>query len=416
MTPKRRFWHIAGAGASFQAGSSAVDSSTVMAALIHQLTGSALAVGAVSAILRLGWALPQLFVGFAAQRGGASMPYYIVGAFGRTMAIMLLALVLAAAPGAGVSMPDLGLVTLFLWSLYAILSGMVGAPYIDIVARSIPSDRRSRMLAIRFFGGGVAALAVAAVADQILRSAPFPQSYAIILTLAGGLMLVSSMLFARMGEPPEQQSRRPVADFRAYLQQGWRALLDDRVFRSFVCAQWCGGAVLMAAPFFVSVLDEFAIGLENVAILLAAQTAGALLSNPLWGWWGDKRGKLPLMRAIALLRILPPAALILLLFFPPGGIWPLPMFAAIFFVLGAAANGLTIAVIGLLMEISPEDRRPAYSGYFNSLTAPAYLTPLLGGAIVMAAGHLPVFIMSATAAAAQFTLLTRISISRTEPV
>ena len=57
MTPRRRFWHVAGAGAAFQAGSSAVDSATVMSALVHQLTGSAIAVGAVPTILRLGWLL-----------------------------------------------------------------------------------------------------------------------------------------------------------------------------------------------------------------------------------------------------------------------------------------------------------------------------------------------------------------------
>ena len=42
---RRRFIHIAGAGMTFQAGSAAVDSSTIMAALVFQLTGSPIAVG-----------------------------------------------------------------------------------------------------------------------------------------------------------------------------------------------------------------------------------------------------------------------------------------------------------------------------------------------------------------------------------
>jgi len=58
------FWRITGAGASFQAGSSAVDSATIVAGLVNHLTGSAYAVGAASAVLRLGWLLPQLLVGF----------------------------------------------------------------------------------------------------------------------------------------------------------------------------------------------------------------------------------------------------------------------------------------------------------------------------------------------------------------
>jgi len=48
------FWKIAGAGASFQAGSSAVNSATIVASLINHLTGSIYAVGAASAVLRLG--------------------------------------------------------------------------------------------------------------------------------------------------------------------------------------------------------------------------------------------------------------------------------------------------------------------------------------------------------------------------
>ena len=77
------FWKITGAGASFQAGSAAVDSATIVASLVHHLTGSVYAVGAASAVLRLGWLLPQLVVGFLAQRVERRMPFYIVGAFGR---------------------------------------------------------------------------------------------------------------------------------------------------------------------------------------------------------------------------------------------------------------------------------------------------------------------------------------------
>jgi len=42
-----------------------------------------------------------------------------------------------------------------LWTLYAFVSGIIAVPYNDIVGRSIPSGARSRMLAWRFFYGGV---------------------------------------------------------------------------------------------------------------------------------------------------------------------------------------------------------------------------------------------------------------------
>lgn len=408
MTPRRRFWHVAGAGTAFQAGSAAVDSATVMSALVFQLTGSAVAVGAVSTILRLGWLIPQLFVGYFAGRIASSMPFFVVGAFGRTAAIAILAVALWIGAKFGWTYAMLGTATFVLWVLYSFLSGVVGVPYNDIVARSVPSERRSRMLSIRFFGGGIVALLVAALADMLFRTLDFPFSYSAVLGIAAFLMLVSSFIFTAMGEPKQTVPAKAATSFTAYLREGLVTFQDDPVFRLFVFAQWCGGAVLIAAPFFIIAANELGVGLENVALLLGAQTVGALAGNPLWGWWGDNRGKLSLMRGIAITRTAPQIALLVLLLLPVPPEAAMPVLLVVFFVLGALANGLTIAVIGLLMEISPDDRRPAYSGYFNALTAPAFVLPLVGGLAVAVLGTWIVFGTALAAAIGQAAFLARI--------
>lgn len=382
-----------------------------MSALVFQFTGSAVAVGAVSTILRLGWLLPQLFVGYFASRGGSSMPFYVLGAFGRTAAIAILAVTLWVGATAGWAHGILGAVTLGLWVLYAFLSGIVGVPYNDIVARSVPSELRSRMLSIRFFGGGVIALLVAASADRLLRTLDFPISYAAVLGIAAILMLLSSFIFTAMGEPERNTPLKAARSFNAYMREGAVTFKNDPVFRHFVFAQWCGGAVLIATPFFIVAADRLGVGLENVALLLGAQTVGALLGNPLWGWWGDSRGKLSLMRGIALARTAPPIALLVLLLIPVPAEAVVPILLVVFFVLGALANGLTIAVIGLLMEISPDNKRPAYSGYFNTLTAPAFVLPLVGGFAVAAFGTWIVFATAITAAIGQAALLAHIDVN-----
>ena len=76
--------------------------------------------------------------------------------------------------------------------------------------------------------------------------------------------------------------------------------------------------------------------------------------------------------------------------------------------LGAAGNGGTIAQLGYLMEISPDDRRPAYSGYFNMLVAPAALLLLAGGALADAGLVTAVFAASLAAAALQLAILRRL--------
>ncbi|HHK73611.1 MAG TPA: MFS transporter [Rhizobiales bacterium] len=404
---KKRFSGIAIAGITFQAGSAAVDSSTIMAALVHQLTGNPVAVGAVTAILRFGWLFPQIFVGFLAGRGHSSLYYYRIGAFGRATALAILALLLAL----GQNLPPhiLAVAVMILWTAYAFVSGIVAVPYNDIVARSVPSKRRSRLLATRFFGGGILALGVAAIADRLVGHLPFPASYAAILAMAALLMYVSSSVFTALGEPETAKSTGKPEGFIAYLREGVVVFRKDSRFRHFVFAQWCGGAVLIAMPFYVVQASANGFDLTRIALLLAAQTAGALVSNALWGWWGDHHGKGSLLETIAIGRIFPPLCVLAL------GVWGsglttalFAVYIALFFILGALMNGLTIAVIGFLMEISPDDRRPAYSGYLNALTAPAFLFPLLGGVFASFTSLTPVFIISMLAALFQALLIHRL--------
>ncbi len=408
MNKKRNFVRVATAGIAFQAGSAAIDSATIMSALVYQLTGSSVVVGAVTAVLRFGWLSPQLFVGFLAQRGGSSMHYYVIGAFGRAMCMALLAIALLV----GTDWPTalLSIVVMVLWTAYAFVSGVVAVPYNDIVARSVPSEQRSRLLATRFFGGGVLALGIAMIADRLLGNLTFPHSYGVIIAMASLLMFLSSAVFVSVGEPETRTTTEAKPTFLEYLTDGIEVFQTDAQFRLFVFAQWCGGAVLMAMPFYVVHADAVGFGLERVALLLGAQTTGALASNFLWGWWGDKLGKRSLLRAIAIGRVLPPALILVLASTQTtDDATMLYIFVGLFFVLGALANGLTIAVIGFLMEISPDNLRPAYSGYFNAITAPAFLLPLLAGVIAALFGLVIVFVISMIAAIIQSCILLMIA-------
>lgn len=408
MSTRRRFAKVAAAGVAFQAGSAAVDSATIMSALVFQLTGNPVLVGAVTAILRFGWLFPQLIVGFLAQQRGSSMRYYVIGAFGRANCMVLMAVALFI--GQSWSTVWLATSVMSIWTVYAFVSGIVAVPYNDIVARSVPSELRSRLLAARFFGGGILALGVATIADQLIERLAFPLSYAAIAGMAGILMYLSSMVFTSMGEPGARAERGDATPtFYAYLKEGVAVMRTDRTFRLFVYAQWCGGGVLMAMPFYIVQASTLGLGLKDVAVLLGAQTAGALASNLPWGWWGDKWGKVSLLRAIAIGRIAPPTVVLAASAATLQTEQLLAMFAAIFFILGALANGLTIAVIAYLMEISPDDRRPAYSGYFNAITAPAFLLPLLAGGIASAVGLSILFAISVLAAAVQAAILLRVT-------
>jgi MFS family permease len=404
---RRVFGKFSASGIFFQGGAAAIDTGTIVATLVHGLTGgSGIAVGAAATIARAGWLLPQLIVGYIAQGRTRRMPFYVTGAFGRAICLAALAALLWL--GAGLAGPVVVAVFFAVWTVYAFVGGIVAVPYNDIVARSVPSDRRSRLLAVRFFGGGVLALLVAAAAHQILAALPFHAGYAAVLFLGAMLLLASALFFVSAGEPvvPGNVSDTP-ASFAAFLRQGVEVVREDRRFRLFLFAQWLGGVAAMALPFYV--LQATGAG-SDAAILLGAQTIGALVSNPLWGWWGDRLGKTRLLGITAALGFLPPS----LTFGWIAAIerWPdgaaLPWFVAVFALLGAAGNGATIAQLGYLMEVSPDERRPAYSGYFNTLVAPTTLLPIVAAVLAEATSYAAVFAASAAAALLQIVAVRRL--------
>ena len=264
---------------------------------------------------------------------------------------------------------------------------------------------------VRFFGGGLLAIAVAALAHRLLNTAPFPVGYAALAALGSVLLLVSTLCFVSAGEPPATPPRASSSGFTGFLREGLDVFNGDRRFRLFVYSQWLGGFVMMALPFYVLQVMAVRGDAADVALLLGAQTAGALLSNALWGWWGDRHGKQSLLEGVAALRVAPPLLTISWVSFAVDGALPaLAGFVVVFLLLGALINGTTIAMLGYLMEISPDERRPAYSGYFNALVAPAALLPLAGAAIVEASSLYGVFAVSLAAAVLQFLFVRRLRV------
>jgi MFS family permease len=400
----RRFWRIAGAGATFQGGVAAIDSATVVASLVFHLTGSAVAVGFASAILRLGWLFPQILVGWIAQRSRRRMSIYIFGAAGRAVLAGAIGVLLLV--GTDWSPPVLAAAFLLLWTLYAFVSGVVAVPYNDIVARSIPSSRRSRVLAWRFFGGGVLALGAAGFVSWSHQHWEEPTAFGLIFLSAAAAMTISTGLFVSAGEPALQTEQKLLErkGFWRFLAEGIRVFGQDQRFRLFLSAHWLGGTTLMALPFYMVASLGAGIDAAGVGVLLGAQTLGAMASNPLWGWIGDRLGKLNLLQVVAVLRAVPPLTVLTFIAFGAD----LIAFAILFIVIGAMMNGVTIGYLGYLMEISPDDRRPAYSAYFNAFASPAALLPVFGGVVISLTSIHTVFVVAIAAAAAQCVILSKI--------
>jgi hypothetical protein len=414
------FW-IALTGALFECGAAFVDAA-VVALFVARLTASALAVGAAEAISRFGWLLPQLLAASYAQRLRYRKPIYLVAGWGRAGALGILASVLVLFAEPEPSPGQVGLLTLFftLWTVFSLVSGLAGVPYNDVVGRAIPADRRSRLLAGRVFVGGALGVGAGVAIRAILGSAEVTPlvSYGLIFAAGAAVLTLSTLCFAAVREPPAPASARRVG-FTEFLTDGVRVVRHDARVRLFVLAQLVGGLTTMAAPFYMLQALRLQHAAEaDVGTFVAAQTLGALALNPLWGWWGDRAGKLSLLKAVAAASLLGP---ILAMLLPPlSELAPgvaVPGYVLVFCSQGAVSSGRVVAELGYLMEISPDERRPEYSAYTNALVAPSRLLPLLAGSLVEWMSFHALFGLAAAAVAGRLVVLSRLdrATPRTHP-
>jgi len=381
---RRNFVLAAASGALFELGASFADTGTVVATFLGRLTPGTTAVGAATTLARFGWLLPQLFAASYAQGVAYRKPIYLLGGSGRAVSLGALAAVLLLWDGLAKA-PTIALTLFFaIWTVFSFIAGLAGASYNDVIARTISAERRSRLLATRLFVGGALTVGGGLLVRSVLESssAPSLRPYGLIFGAGAIVLAASTACFAFIREPPA-----PVAgqrsDFRVFLRDGIGVVQGDRAFRLFLYVQLLGGVTRMVMPFYVvqaRVIGE--LPELEVGTLLAAQAIGGIALNPMWGWWGDHRGKLSLLKALGVTSAVSPLLAIVLpaLSLSPEG--TLAGYALVFFFVGASISGEIIGDLGYLMEISPDDRRLEYSGYMNALVAPSRLLPFVAGALL----------------------------------
>jgi hypothetical protein len=163
---------------------------------------------------------------------GAVHAVYKFGAFGRATCLAAIAILLWF--GANYSGIVVVVACFILWTLYAFISGMVGVPYNDIVARSVPSSSRSRLLALRFFGGGILALIVTGVAHELLSRLSFFPGYAAILAVDAATLAISTLFFVSTTESPAPFPTHISKSFGSFFGRGITVLREDQHFRTFL--------------------------------------------------------------------------------------------------------------------------------------------------------------------------------------
>jgi MFS family permease len=296
-------------------------------------------------------------------------------------------------------------------SIYAVtssLSGVTNVPWMDIIGKSVPSEARVRVFALRRLVGGLFAIATGAVVSFVLSEASglsFPQDYAVLFLLSAIFTALAIATFALIREPAEEvrEDRLPL---RQYLASGVKLLKEDDDYRRLLALRYLWGAGMMGTSFYVPyAITDLGIPIAFVGMFVSVTQLSAFLSNALWAWVGNRRGNCALMvygtwfmGLSALVPISAPHV--------PDVLIPLAwsgfdvsvgtrvlFFSLAFLFQGFASSGTFTGRMAFVLDISPPDRRPTYTAFLNTFGVPQAVLPILAGVLAASLSYPSMFLI-----------------------
>ena len=96
---RRSFWLLTANGASMHAAMTFVSSDLVLPAFVQTLTTSSVMVGLAGALMRIGWAWPQVFISRIVEPMPRKMPVFVCAGLLRTLVWIVLGVVTATLTG-----------------------------------------------------------------------------------------------------------------------------------------------------------------------------------------------------------------------------------------------------------------------------------------------------------------------------
>jgi hypothetical protein len=403
-------------GALYTVAEALIDPALVLTWFLARLSASNLLIGLVVPLRDTGWFLPQLFVAHYLARLPHKLPTYKAVSLVRGLAWLTVATVVLTQRD-----PTILIVGFFVpYIVNSLASGWAGLPFMDVVAKTIPAQRRGTYFGTRLLAGGalsvVGSLVVRyALSEQLGRT--FPANVGQLMAIAALFAVVSLFSFGLVVEPPGEVVE--AASLSVHLGRAAVIPRRDSNFSLFLATRVMLMAAQMATPFFaVYASRELGAAPEMIGVYLAANTTASLFSNLVWSRLSDWRGNRAVIRLAASLGLT--MALLAWVSGPLDRALGLTsiaawLFAVVFAVLGAFQSGISVGGMSLLLEIAPPNDRALYVGLANSVLGVALLSTSVGGLLVDWLGYRGVFLLAAGCYAVGLWTATRLREPRRMP-
>jgi MFS family permease len=374
-----------------------MSSATVLPAFAASLGASTVLIGAIPAVMTVGWFLPPLFAAAHTERMPNRLPFVLRWTgWERLPFLVVTILAFFVADRAPV---------LSMWLLLAMLllmtsfGGMLMPAWTDLVARTLPARLRGRFFGLANLGGTVGGLAGSVLTTWVLATLPPSTAYGICFLAATVFVGLSWVALMLVREPPSAIAPAH-ADFWTHLGRV-PALLRQNVNFSWYLASrvLIFGAVVGSGFFTVYALRVLRAPAADVGLFTALMLAGQMTGQLVLGWAADRAGhRLVLVIAACVATLMNLVSL---------GAGSLAVFAAVFALNGFFNAAIQVSSVNVLFEFAPTPQQnPTYVGIERTLLAPfGFALPLVGGLLVEEIGYAFVFAASTAFSVASVAVL-----------
>jgi len=375
--------------AMFITGMAFASPSTLLPAFAERLGASNLVIGAIPALMAVGWTLPSIFAANHAQGLERKVPFIVrYTVFERFPYLVLgLAAILAAERWPGATLALL----LAMLLVMTTAGGVLMPAWLDVIAYVVPSNLRGRFFAAANGFGALLGIGGAAAVGVILDRYGYPFGYGLCFLIGAAFLVVSYFCLRQVDNPPSsvQGEQLPTSQFLRRLPG---LLRDDPNLRNLIVARSIVVCGQMATGFYsayaLKELDapDAQVGLFTIAVLIS-QTLGTFAL----GWLADHRGHVLVLAIGALVTAV-------------GAVAALVAPSVDLLYVSFASMGLSLAAgnvsgFSVAMDMGPEAERPTYVAINNSALAPfQLLAPLAGGVLADAVGYGALFGVAAALA------------------
>jgi len=374
-----------------------MSSATVLPAFAASLGASTVLIGAIPAVMTVGWFLPPLFTAAHAERLPQKLPFIMRWTGWERVPFLVLALIAFFLADRAPAL-SMWLVLAMLLVMTAV-GGFLMPAWTDLVARALPTRMRGRFFGLASLAGTVGGLAGSALTAWVLGTLPSSTAYGVCFLGATFFVCLSWIALGLVREPPAA-SAPAEADFWTHLGSVPTLLRQDTNFTWYLVARVLSfGAVIGSGFFTVYALRVLRAPEADVGVFTALLLAGQMAGQLLLGWVGDRAG-----HRVVLVIAAATAIAMNLVALSAGSV---SVFSVVFALNGVFNAAIQVSALTVLLEFAPTLRQnPTYVGIERTFLAPfGFALPLFGGLLIDAVGYGCVFWVSAVSSVASVAVL-----------